>query len=618
MHVCYNRIAFFLLAGLLATGVHVRQQDLPVKFLITADGLPSSTRFAVVQDHLGFLWIRAASVHLVSMLWSDTQSVVHATESAVPLQREEAVIQEEAQRQLTYWIRVQMAFTGLTLAFGLLHLILFLFSPKLRSNLYFALFVLSYAVAIFFDFQHLIDYNVLELRLHRVAMTINLIFALRFFYELFLPKPPRQFLLIAAGLVLAGLLATFEPIDNFKYLLIMSVVSWTEILRVEVQAIRGKHDGAWIIVAGFGALLLFGLYDLLLDVNLMGAVFGIENGYQFGLVGLFLATSVYLARDMARTNDQVIEQERLARVQETERLRLEAENTHKALELQKAKELEASYHKLEEAHQRLKATQVQLIQSEKMASLGQLTAGIAHEIKNPLNFINNFAEVNEELADEMREAYEANPEIKLEDLIDVLTDLKQNAQVIAHHGKRADGIIHAMMQHASGGTGQRETVDINQLVSEHIDLAYHGKRAQVQDLKVEIERDLDEEAGVVKIVPQEIGRVLLNLLGNAFDAVHEHAAKVDGEYAPTITVSTRQVEGRVEIRVKDNGPGIPAEIKDKIFEPFFTTKPTGTGTGLGLSLSYDIVTQGHGGTLMVESTEGEGATFVITLPNSLS
>lgn len=291
-------------------------------------------------------------------------------------------------------------------------------------------------------------------------------------------------------------------------------------------------------------------------------------------------------------------------VDRTQRRRLLARERERTRERERAqaKAIEKAYHELRETKDRL-------VQQEKMASLGQLTAGIAHEIKNPLNFINNFAEVNEELADELRETL-ANGE----SVDDLLKDLKQNTQVIAQHGKRADGIVHAMMQHASGGTGRREVTDICQIVSEHIDLAYHVKRAQVPELHVEIERNLDGDMDKVEIVPQEIGRVLLNLLGNAFDAVHEHAAKVKGEYIPTVTVSTRQADGQIEIRVKDNGPGIPAEIRAKIFEPFFTTKST--GTGLGLSLSYDIVTQGHGGTLTVESQEGQGATFIVTLPTN--
>ncbi len=300
------------------------------------------------------------------------------------------------------------------------------------------------------------------------------------------------------------------------------------------------------------------------------------------------------------------------RYQRRRLIRKERERTRER-ELAQAKEIEIAHKELQQTHAHLKSTQQQLIQQEKMASLGQLTAGIAHEIKNPLNFVNNFAEVNIEIAEEVLEDLAQHPDA-LAAVEDLLVDLKQNAGVIAQHGKRADGIVHAMMQHASGGTGQREPTDINALVSEHIDLAYHGKRAQVPGLQVEIERSFGEEVGQVEIVPQEIGRVLLNLLGNAFDAVHEHAASVNGQYEPMVTVSTRQVDGQLEIRVCDNGPGIPAEIKDKIFEPFFTTKPTGSGTGLGLSLSYDIVTQGHGGTLAVESIEGEGATFVITLP----
>lgn len=276
--------------------------------------------------------------------------------------------------------------------------------------------------------------------------------------------------------------------------------------------------------------------------------------------------------------------------------------------------LQRSHQAVEEALEKLKTTQAQLIQAEKMASLGQLTAGIAHEIKNPLNFVNNFAEVNAELADELREAYDDNPDIKLSALLDVVADLAQNAAVIQQHGKRADNIIKGMMQHASGGKGQRERIPVNTLVSDHIDLAYHGKRAQNPDLSVQIERDLDDKAGQVEMVPQEVGRVLLNLLGNAFDALQEKATQTP-DFEPVVTVATRRVGAAVQIRVADNGPGMSPGTQAKIFEPFFTTKPTGTGTGLGLSLSYDIITQGHGGTLEVESEEGNGAIFSITLPD---
>lgn len=277
---------------------------------------------------------------------------------------------------------------------------------------------------------------------------------------------------------------------------------------------------------------------------------------------------------------------------------------------------------LEQSLADLKATQSQLVQQEKMASLGQLTAGIAHEIKNPLNFVNNFSQLSIGLADELADELGASEDKTVaevqDELKELLADLKFNAKKINEYGRRADGIVRAMMQHASSGQGERVVVEINKLVSEHIDLAYHGKRAQLSDLNVELKRELDEDVGRVEVVPQEIGRVLLNLLGNAFDAAYEHARSVKGHYIPMVTVTTQQGDSQVEIRVQDNGLGIPAEIRKKIFEPFFTTKPAGSGTGLGLSLSYDIVTQGHGGTLTVESEEGHGATFTVTLPVNYS
>ena len=259
----------------------------------------------------------------------------------------------------------------------------------------------------------------------------------------------------------------------------------------------------------------------------------------------------------------------------------------------------------------LKAAQAQLIHQEKMASLGQLTAGIAHEIKNPLNFINNFAGLNAELFDDLHDALKDGD---MEEVEALLSNLRLNAGRIETHGRRADAIVHAMMQHTSGRSGRRTATDLNGLVSEHIDLAYHGRLAQVSDFNVEIKRDLDTDAGDVEVVPQEIGQVLLNLLGNAFDAVQEKTSTSDGSYRPAVKVTMHKVDGQVVIQIADNGPGIAQEVRSRIFEPFFTTKPAGTGTGLGLSLSYDIITQGHGGTLTVESEEGQGATFIITLP----
>jgi signal transduction histidine kinase len=280
--------------------------------------------------------------------------------------------------------------------------------------------------------------------------------------------------------------------------------------------------------------------------------------------------------------------------------------------------LEIAKAEVEVALQHLKATQAQLVQSEKLASLGQLTAGIAHEIKNPLNFINNFAELVGELTEELEEEIESTQDTNGTDNTDqfkeILSDLKMNAKIIAQHGRRADGIVSAMVQHASGGTGKREPTDINELLEEYVNLAYHGKRAQVTGFNCEIIRDYDKAVGAVELVPQEIGRVFINLLGNAFDAVS--LQNTDDTVEPKVYVSTEREEDKVRIHVQDNGPGIPAEYIEKIFEPFFTTKPTGSGTGLGLSMSYDIITQGHSGTLSVESKPGGGARFTITLPGS--
>jgi signal transduction histidine kinase len=258
----------------------------------------------------------------------------------------------------------------------------------------------------------------------------------------------------------------------------------------------------------------------------------------------------------------------------------------------------------------LKATQQQLIQSEKMASLGELTAGIAHEIQNPLNFVNNFSEVNGELLKELNaEAAKGN----LEEVKAIAKDITFNSEKINHHGKRAEAIVKGMLQHSRSSSGQKESTDINALVDEYLRLAYHGLRARDKSFNATIKTDLDETIGKLNIVPQEIGRVILNLITNAFYTVSEKKKQAGDDYEPTVTVSTKKVNGSVEVVVKDNGNGIPSKILDKIFQPFFTTKPTGQGTGLGLSLTYDIV-KAHGGEIKVETKEGEGTIFIIEMP----
>jgi len=257
----------------------------------------------------------------------------------------------------------------------------------------------------------------------------------------------------------------------------------------------------------------------------------------------------------------------------------------------------------------LKATQSQLIQSEKMASLGELTAGIAHEIQNPLNFVNNFSELNKELIAELKEGLK-NGNFEEVDLI--AKDIEGNEEKIIHHGRRAENIVKAMLQHSRTSSGQKVLTDINALTDEYLRLAYHGLRAKDKSFNAKFESNFDPSIPKIKIIGQDIGRVILNLINNAFYAVTERKEKGEAGYEPAVLVSTRKLTSKIEIRVKDNGSGVPLVIRDKIFQPFFTTKPTGQGTGLGLSLSYDIV-KAHGGELTVETKEGEGSEFVVHL-----
>ena len=268
---------------------------------------------------------------------------------------------------------------------------------------------------------------------------------------------------------------------------------------------------------------------------------------------------------------------------------------------------------LTQTFEELKTTQAQLIQAEKMASLGELTAGIAHEIQNPLNFVNNFSEVCNELIDEMKDQLDKG---NTEDANAIAKEIKMSLEKINFHGKRAGAIVKSMLQHSRTGNNKKEPTDINALADEYLRLAYHGLRAKDKSFNAAIKTDYDESIGLIKIISQDIGRVILNLITNAFYAVMEKKKLQSAEsgYEPTVTVGTKKFDNKIEVHVKDNGTGIPQKALDKIFQPFFTTKPTGQGTGLGLSLSYDIVTKGHGGELKVETKEGESTMFRVILP----
>ena len=277
------------------------------------------------------------------------------------------------------------------------------------------------------------------------------------------------------------------------------------------------------------------------------------------------------------------------------------------------KNLEDAKNKIEITLNELKAAQAQLIHSEKMASLGELTAGIAHEIKNPLNFVNNFSEISGDLINEIEDELQKNDK---EEVLSILKDLKLNLEKINQHGKRADSIVKGMLLHSRGTSGEKTLTDINDLLDQYVNLAYHGMRAQNKEFNITIEKDYDESLEKISVIPQDISRVFLNIINNSCYAAYDKKKKNNDEnFSPILKVSTKNLNGKIEVRIADNGNGIPKEILDKIFQPFFTTKPSGEGTGLGLSLSYDIVTKVHGGELKVETTEGKGTEFIIILKN---
>ncbi len=325
---------------------------------------------------------------------------------------------------------------------------------------------------------------------------------------------------------------------------------------------------------------------------------------------------------ITRKQRNTLEKERLRSLQKEKEYHI-TESLRAQLEVQVAERTSALTQQKEQLQQtldELKATQAQLIQSEKMASLGELTAGIAHEIQNPLNFVNNFSEVNTELIAEMKTALSKGD---LEEAKALAEDITANEEKINHHGKRADAIVKGMLQHSRNSSGQKEPTDINALADEYLRLAYHGLRAKDKSFNATMKTDFDASIGQINIIPQDMGRVILNLITNAFYVVAEKKKPLTPEgrlnpafkdYVPTVTVSTKKIDNKVLICVRDNGNGIPPQVLDKIFQPFFTTKPTGEGTGLGLSMSYDIVTKGHGGELKVETKENEGSVFTIQLP----
>jgi signal transduction histidine kinase len=409
---------------------------------------------------------------------------------------------------------------------------------------------------------------------------------------------------------------------NRSYILVLDSLLITAVLYIDT------HKTSAGIIATIPALLLWGLgqtFKLVYASMASGSAAKIpwiiqwlnENNYLIDLICIVWIVSVFsslLFQRFAHLQKQVVRQavrnERLKRQKEIEQRELIAKQKAELEHQVEQRTLE-----LKQSLENLKATQAQLIQVEKMASLGELTAGVAHEIQNPLNFINNFSELSIELLSEVKEEMKAG---NTEDVLALVDDLTVNLTKVMKHGQRADAIVKAMLQHSRSTAGQKQSTDINALADEFMRLSYHGFKAVTKDFNATLNTEFDETLEPVEIVPQDVGRVLLNLFNNAFYAVNEKKKVLNGTFEPTVSVKTTKENNNVVIRIKDNGNGIPAKALEKIYQPFYTTKPTGEGTGLGLSLSYDIITKGHGGEMKVVSKEGEGAEFIICLPQSSS
>jgi two-component system, NtrC family, sensor kinase len=432
-------------------------------------------------------------------------------------------------------------------------------------------------------------------------------------------QPINWGLIIVVSLaILAGSGLVNELLIKFLSILLISYIVYNIFTHPEFSGTKSLVYAALPLIA---VSVVGDIFELAFPAffKTWDKVFDVASFFAFiWLVAMYIT---YRKQKKALLAEKIkaLEREKEFQITQTLKAKLEVDVAERTAELVKQKE------ELEKALEELKSAQAQLIQSEKMASLGELTAGIAHEIQNPLNFVNNFSEVSQELIDEMNQELESGD---LEEVKAIALDIKQNLEKIHHHGSRADNIVKGMLLHSRTSMGEKTQTDINLLADEYLRLSYHGLRAKDKTFNAEFKTDLGTNLPKINIVPQDIGRVLLNLINNAFYAVNDQRKKnEDSDYKPSVTVSTAINEkgNKVILKVADNGPGIPKQMKDKIFQPFFTTKPTGQGTGLGLSLSYDIV-KAHGGELKVESPAKEGkglptlsngqagTVFIVTLP----
>ena len=529
-------------------------------------------------------------------------------------------LQRYATSRLGYTIVFSVA-----LLLTLLHLTFLRYNPSRRANLYFALYaacMAGYFLLVVFvrpTQDGVAAYGYLSV-FQNFLLFQGMLWAARALYALFDFRLQWTFWALCAGALLSLLvetLAVFEPINTGAIFNILLVLTTMEQLRITVRAVRQGKRGAGIVAVGFATTVVFLLLFFAAQVAYTGPSSAVVRTVLLltWTLSTPLGISLFLAREFAL--DSQLLQLKLTEVEQLSAQTLAQEQEKQALLARQNEMLEQQVRhrtaELEHSLHHLKTTQAQLIQAEKMASLGELTAGIAHEIQNPLNFVNNFAELSAELVQELADEQHRparDPEVETE----LMGDLKQNLEKITHHGQRAASIVKGMLEHSRTSTGERQPTDLNALADEYLRLAYHGLRAKDKSFNATLVTDFDPALGPVAVVPQELGRVLLNLLTNAFYALRQRQRLGESGYQPTVTITTKRLENAAEICVRDNGTGIPESVKAKIFQPFFTTKPTGEGTGLGLSLSYDIVTKGHGGTLAVHTHEGEGTEITMRLP----
>ncbi|MFV1451155.1 ATP-binding protein [Maribacter sp. HS] len=503
---------------------------------------------------------------------------------------------------------------GLAILMFIIFLSFFIFFPKEKINGYFAaslLFLILFTLGVLSFYHNTGTYFWLTFY-YDTCILISSLILLFCFYKIL--EQPIDLVFKAISFLCFSTIGCYFLYDPEQLGPIWTIFYCAGIIRLSLKSWNKNKVASFLFLSTSCINLVFwtlmicwymGLVDQRIDkfipfsFMLVPVVLAIYLGYAFGKRSQDLRLNLNRVQELSKEKESILSEQKDTLEQQVK---------------ERTSELNQS---LEE----LKTTQSQLIQSEKMASLGELTAGIAHEIQNPLNFVNNFSEVSNELVDEMNEELDKGD---LEEVKAISLDIKQNLEKINHHGKRADNIVKGMLQHSRSSSGTKEPTDINALADEYLRLAYHGLRAKDKSFNAELITDFDENIGKVNIVPQDMGRVILNLITNAFYAVNEKANSDIEGYKPTVKITSKRTpllggvgggSQSVQISISDNGNGIPKEIVEKIFQPFFTTKPTGQGTGLGLSMSYDIVTKGHDGKLKVETTKNKGTTFIIELPN---